>query len=359
MSAADELEVGCGRRGLRGRGLRPGGLRRAERGHQGRQEHRATRHEIELFHAAGVLTRAGAAARRPLRDENPAGAAAAHRRRGVHDAGRHRHPRRLPRRRDHLPRRARGRAGRAGPSRHRRRAGGAPPARLAADRGRPGARPRAAPRPLRPGRRLPRRAARVVPDLGHRRAAPGRLRGQGTIWMYTEVVPRPAGLRPRHSVENQWDLLPHLGRPVAAAPDRVRHRVPHGRISRRPRRRWRPPGRRPASARRTGSSSSTSAPATRSAAGPRATSSSWLCDLRRTTPIGVSSSRPGRRRPKRPRAIVARRAAAAAAKARRIASGPADEYTLAELRSLVGPGRASTSAGTAVRCMSRPRRTCR
>jgi len=43
--------------------------------------------------------------------------------------------------------------------------------------------------------------------------------------MYTEVVPRPAGLRPRHSVENQWDLLPHLGRPVADAPDRVRHRV--------------------------------------------------------------------------------------------------------------------------------------
>lgn len=48
---------------------------------------------------------------------------------------------------------------------------------------------------------------------------------KGRSWMYTEVVPRPASLRPRHSVENQWDLLPHLGRSVAAAPDRVRHRV--------------------------------------------------------------------------------------------------------------------------------------
>ena len=47
---------------------------------------------------------------------------------------------------------------------------------------------------------------------------------KGRSWMYTEVVPRPADLRPRHSVENQWDLLPHLGRAIAA-PDRVRHRV--------------------------------------------------------------------------------------------------------------------------------------
>ena len=48
---------------------------------------------------------------------------------------------------------------------------------------------------------------------------------QGRSWMYTEVVPRPADLRPRHSVENQWDLLAHLGRPLPAAPDRRRHRV--------------------------------------------------------------------------------------------------------------------------------------
>jgi lipopolysaccharide heptosyltransferase II len=48
---------------------------------------------------------------------------------------------------------------------------------------------------------------------------------KGRSWMYTEVVPRPADLRPRHSVENQWDLLAHLGRPLPAAPDPERHRV--------------------------------------------------------------------------------------------------------------------------------------
>jgi len=30
---------------------------------------------------------------------------------------------------------------------------------------------------------------------------------QGRTWMYTHVVHRPRELRPRHSVENQWDLL--------------------------------------------------------------------------------------------------------------------------------------------------------
>ena len=29
--------------------------------------------------------------------------------------------------------------------------------------------------------------------------------------MYTDVVARPRELRPRHSVENQWDLLEALG----------------------------------------------------------------------------------------------------------------------------------------------------
>jgi heptosyltransferase-1 len=48
---------------------------------------------------------------------------------------------------------------------------------------------------------------------------------KGRSWMYTDVVSRPADLRPRHSVENQWDLLGHLGRSLAAAPDRVAHRV--------------------------------------------------------------------------------------------------------------------------------------
>jgi ADP-heptose:LPS heptosyltransferase len=40
----------------------------------------------------------------------------------------------------------------------------------------------------------------------------------GRGWMYTTRVPRPRGHRPRHSVENQWDLaealLPELGRPA-------------------------------------------------------------------------------------------------------------------------------------------------
>jgi lipopolysaccharide heptosyltransferase II len=35
----------------------------------------------------------------------------------------------------------------------------------------------------------------------------------GRSWMYTECVPRPRQLRPRHSVENQWDLLERLGVP--------------------------------------------------------------------------------------------------------------------------------------------------
>jgi lipopolysaccharide heptosyltransferase II len=48
---------------------------------------------------------------------------------------------------------------------------------------------------------------------------------KGRSWMYTEVVDRPADLRPRHSVANQWDLLAHLGRPLPSEPDRVRHRV--------------------------------------------------------------------------------------------------------------------------------------
>jgi lipopolysaccharide heptosyltransferase II len=33
----------------------------------------------------------------------------------------------------------------------------------------------------------------------------------GRSWMYTRVVDRPRALRPRHSVENQWDLLAALG----------------------------------------------------------------------------------------------------------------------------------------------------
>ena len=50
--------------------------------------------------------------------------------------------------------------------------------------------------------------------------------------MYTEVVPRPADLRPRHSVENQWDLLAHLGRPLPAGARPGPPPRPDGRIRR-------------------------------------------------------------------------------------------------------------------------------
>lgn len=39
----------------------------------------------------------------------------------------------------------------------------------------------------------------------------------GRSWMYTRRIARPRELRPRHSVENQWDLLAPLG---VAPPDR-------------------------------------------------------------------------------------------------------------------------------------------
>jgi ADP-heptose:LPS heptosyltransferase len=44
----------------------------------------------------------------------------------------------------------------------------------------------------------------------------------GRSWMYTQRVARPRALRPRHSVENQWDLLTALGIP---SPDRARDAV--------------------------------------------------------------------------------------------------------------------------------------
>lgn len=49
----------------------------------------------------------------------------------------------------------------------------------------------------------------------------------GRSWMYTEVVPRPRELRPRHSVENQWDLL-RAAFPAVGAPDPDRDPVVMG-----------------------------------------------------------------------------------------------------------------------------------
>ncbi len=48
---------------------------------------------------------------------------------------------------------------------------------------------------------------------------------QGRAWMYTDVIHRPRGLHPRHSVENQWDLLAAVDPSFAGAADRSRFRV--------------------------------------------------------------------------------------------------------------------------------------
>jgi ADP-heptose:LPS heptosyltransferase len=48
---------------------------------------------------------------------------------------------------------------------------------------------------------------------------------KGRSWMYTTAVARPRELRPRHSVENQWDLLPFLSPALAGAPDRAADRT--------------------------------------------------------------------------------------------------------------------------------------
>jgi len=53
-------------------------------------------------------------------------------------------------------------------------------------------------------------ATRAPRRIGYRVAA--------RSWMYTERVERPRALRPRHSVENQWDLLEPLGN---GPPDRA------------------------------------------------------------------------------------------------------------------------------------------
>jgi lipopolysaccharide heptosyltransferase II len=45
---------------------------------------------------------------------------------------------------------------------------------------------------------------------------------KGRSWMYTHAVPRAADLAPRHSVQNQWDLLEPIGAP---APDPARDPV--------------------------------------------------------------------------------------------------------------------------------------
>jgi predicted lipopolysaccharide heptosyltransferase III len=47
----------------------------------------------------------------------------------------------------------------------------------------------------------------------------------GRAWMYSHVVHRSRELQPRHSVENQWDLLTAVDEAFAGGPDRSRDRV--------------------------------------------------------------------------------------------------------------------------------------
>jgi lipopolysaccharide heptosyltransferase II len=47
----------------------------------------------------------------------------------------------------------------------------------------------------------------------------------GRSWMYTHVVHRARELRPRHSVENQWDLLRVVDPSFSGAPDPAKDRV--------------------------------------------------------------------------------------------------------------------------------------
>ena len=93
---------------------------------------------------------------------------------------------------------------------------------------------------LRPRDRLSRRPAQLVAHVADRRAACASATTiPGRSWMYTDRVDRPRELRPRHSVENQWDLL-------AAA----RHRAARPRRTIRPRWRTTPDARRRVGARR-------------------------------------------------------------------------------------------------------------
>ncbi len=67
------------------------------------------------------------------------------------------------------------------------------------------------------------RAAWLTWATGARRRIGYRVSGRA--WMYTELVDRPRALRPRHSVENQWDLIQGVTAELARTPDPARDRV--------------------------------------------------------------------------------------------------------------------------------------
>ena len=98
----------------------------------------------------------------------------------------------------------------------------------------------------------------------------------GRGWMYTIRVPRPRHIRPRHAVQNQWDLLNALGIPT---PDASRIAGGDGRRSGCRRERREAARGRGRAGRRPRSSSCTSAPAIRSGAGRSTASRSWSSGL--------------------------------------------------------------------------------
>ena len=97
-------------------------------------------------------------------------------------------------------------------------------------------------------------------------------------------VARPRELRPRHAVQNQWDLLAALGLPD---PDAERLAGRDAGRSRLRQRRWPSGWRVPACARPIGSSSCTSAPATRFGAGRSVRSPRWSPALASTAGMRV------------------------------------------------------------------------
>ena len=151
----------------------------------------------------------------------------------------------LSRRAPHLPRRAGRRAGRRRQSASRTRSSSRRGARgVARAARRPRARPAAARRALRPRDRFSRRPARVAAHVAERRAAcASATTSPAAAGCTRRASPRPRELRPRHSVENQWDLLDALG--IAAARSRDASRRDGGR-----RRRGRAPSRERLAARR-------------------------------------------------------------------------------------------------------------
>ena len=155
----------------------------------------------------------------------------------------------------------------------------------------------------------------------------------GRGWMYTRRIARPRELRPRHSVENQWDLLDAARHRAAGRVESIRWRCPPTRrdvaaVAARLRR--------AACARTISSSSSTSAPAIRSGDGRSEHFVELVATLaarrleapRRRHVRTVGSAR-------RPARVIADARARARRRRRPSGSLSCGEFSLAELRALL------------------------